>query len=134
VKKLTIINNKNYERRHSMKTSIIAYLFLFVFCVVQASAQECDPECVNGDCIALNTCMCYAGWAGAICDQPVCDPECVNGDCTAPDTCMCYAGWAGAICDQPATGIPTLSEWGIIIFMAVILGIGVVILRKRRMV
>jgi len=32
------------------------------------------------------------------------------------------------------TGIPTLSEWGMIILITVILGIGVMILRKRRIV
>ena len=34
---------------------------------------------------------------------------------------------------QSETPIPTLTEWGIIIFMMVIMGIGVMILRKRRM-
>ena len=37
------------------------------------------------------------------------------------------AGWPSS-----STSIPTVSEWGIIIFMTVIMGIGVVILRKRR--
>lgn len=32
----------------------------------------------------------------------------------------------------PSEGIPTLGEWGMIIFMTIILGIGVVIIRKRR--
>ena len=31
------------------------------------------------------------------------------------------------------TGIPSLTEWGMIIFVTVLLGIGVVILRKRRL-
>jgi hypothetical protein len=30
--------------------------------------------------------------------------------------------------------LPTLTEWGVIIFITVMIGIGVVILRKRRMV
>lgn len=30
-------------------------------------------------------------------------------------------------------GVPTLSEWGLIIFMTLIMGIGVMVLRKRRM-
>jgi len=34
--------------------------------------------------------------------------------------------------DCAATGTPTLSEWGMIIFMTIIMGIGVVVLRKRR--
>jgi hypothetical protein len=32
-----------------------------------------------------------------------------------------------------ATSIPTLSEWGTIIFITVMMGIGVMILRKRKM-
>ena len=39
------------------------------------------------------------------------------------------AGWPGS-----STSIPTVSEWGIIIFMTLMMGIGVVILRKRRVV
>ena len=34
---------------------------------------------------------------------------------------------------QTAAAIPTLNEWGLIIFMTVMVGIGVMILRKRRM-
>jgi hypothetical protein len=41
----------------------------------------------------------------------------------------------GDVCELPsAAAIPTLSEWGIIIFMTIILGIGVVTLVRRRMV
>ncbi len=31
------------------------------------------------------------------------------------------------------TPVPTLTEWGIIIFMTLMMGIGVMVLRKRRM-
>jgi hypothetical protein len=40
----------------------------------------------------------------------------------------------GDACDTGDTAIPTLSEWGMIIFMTFILGIGVVTLLRRRMV
>jgi hypothetical protein len=41
----------------------------------------------------------------------------------------------GDECDTvPSAAIPTLSEWGIIIFMTIILGLGVVTLVRRRMV
>lgn len=40
----------------------------------------------------------------------------------------------GNACDWEGTAIPTLSEWGIIIFMTLILGISVVMLLRRRMV
>jgi len=38
------------------------------------------------------------------------------------------AGWPGS-----SASIPTVSEWGIIMFVTVIMGIGVMVLRKRRM-
>jgi hypothetical protein len=40
----------------------------------------------------------------------------------------------GDACDTGEAAIPTLSEWGIIIFMTIIMGIGVVTLVRRRMV
>jgi hypothetical protein len=41
----------------------------------------------------------------------------------------------GDVCELPsAADIPTLSEWGLIIFMTIILGMGVVTLVRRRMV
>jgi hypothetical protein len=40
----------------------------------------------------------------------------------------------GDVCDTGETAIPTLSEWGLIIFMTIILGISVVVLSRRRMV
>jgi hypothetical protein len=42
----------------------------------------------------------------------------------------------GGVCggEIPPSAIPTLSEWGMIIFMTIILGVGVVTLLRRRMV
>jgi len=40
----------------------------------------------------------------------------------------------GDVCDTGDVTIPTLGEWGIIIFMSIIIGIGVVTLLRRRMV
>lgn len=40
----------------------------------------------------------------------------------------------GNACDWEGTAIPTLSEWGMIIFMTLILGIGVVTIMKRRII
>ena len=49
---------------------------------------------------------------------------------TADDTC------SNGVCTGNPVGaaIPTLSEWGMIIFMTIILGIGVVVLVRRRSV
>jgi hypothetical protein len=40
----------------------------------------------------------------------------------------------GGACGVSPTGIPTLSEWGMIIFMTVILGAGALTLVRRRIV
>ena len=40
----------------------------------------------------------------------------------------------GDVCDTGEAAIPTLSEWGMIIFMTILLGIGIVTLVRRRMV
>jgi len=63
---------------------------------------------------------------------------CVSGECRAgTNPCTTYAtcNEDTDTCDPiPATGIPTLSEWGMIIFMTIVMGIGVVTLFKRRMI
>lgn len=41
---------------------------------------------------------------------------------------------ADALVHQTVAAIPTLTEWGLIIFMTVMMGIGVMVLRRRRMV
>lgn len=61
----------------------------------------CDPACVQGECVAPDTCRCEDGWEGASCADAVCDPACVEGACTAPDVCTCDAGWEGVLCDAP---------------------------------
>jgi F0F1-type ATP synthase assembly protein I len=40
----------------------------------------------------------------------------------------------GDVCDTGETAIPTLSEWGMIIFMMIMLGIGIATILRRRMV
>ena len=53
--------------------------------------------------------------------------------------CICEDGWFGETCsinpcDTGDAAIPTLSEWGMIIFMTMLLGIGVVTILRRRMI
>jgi hypothetical protein len=97
------------------------------------------------------------GWAdpGAIIISQVCycaiDAHCDDGNfcngtetCDAPN-CMCEPSTnpcpADTTCNEDtdtcdpiltAASIPTLSEWGIIIFMTIIMGLGVVTLVRRR--
>jgi hypothetical protein len=98
------------------------------------------------------------GWAdpGSIIISQVCycaiDAHCDDGlFCNGVETCdalncTCQAGTnpcpAETTCNEAtdrcdpiltASSIPTLSEWGMIIFMTIILGIGVVTLVRRRM-
>jgi hypothetical protein len=46
-------------------------------------------------------CLCFYGWEGADCSQPISDPPCVNGFPIAPNVCRCDLGWTGIICDVP---------------------------------
>ena len=60
-----------------------------------------------------------------------------NGELSANNTNEGHTNYVwpvrGETCEVP-TAIPTLSEWGVIIFMTLIMGIGVVILYRCRIV
>ena len=61
----------------------------------------CDEKsCVNGFCIAEDTCQCDEGWQGDTCSTPICDPSCVNGICSFHGVCTCYTGWTGSLCED----------------------------------
>jgi len=66
------------------------------------------------------------------CDAPNCTCEPATNPCPIDTTCNEDTD----TCDPILTSasIPTLSEWGMIIFMMIILGIGVVTLLRRRVV
>jgi hypothetical protein len=65
------------------------------------------------------------------CDASNCTCDAGTNPCPTDTTCNEDTD----TCDQiPPTGIPTLSEWGIIFFMTIILGIGIVTLLRRRTV
>ena len=49
-----------------------------------------------------------------------------------PDQTDTNGDGIGDVCDTGVEAIPTLSEWGMIIFMTIILGISVVMLYRRR--
>lgn len=57
---------------------------------------QCPGGCINGNCVAPNTCACKPGWtldkAGKVC-TPHCSHPCLNGECTGPDTCTCRPGY-----------------------------------------
>lgn len=44
-------------------------------------------------------CECFAGFAGAACEEIKCQDDCSgNGLCVGPDTCQCEDGWGGLHC------------------------------------
>ena len=58
----------------------------------------------NGDCLAINTCLCKAGYKGSTCNQYSCNlvSNCMNrGQCTGPNVCTCQSGYTGASCNTP---------------------------------
>jgi len=98
-----------------------------------------DSDVIPGQIVISEVCDCTTD---ADCD----DGNFCNGVETCDGACGCDVGSnpcpTDTTCNEdtdtcdpiPATGIPTLSEWGMIIFMTIILGIGVVTLVRRRMV
>jgi hypothetical protein len=92
-----------------------------VIVISQVCYCEIDAHCDDGlFCNGAETC-----------DAPNCMCEPATNPCPTDTVCNEDTNTCDPI---PATGIPTLSEWGIIIFMTIILGIGVVTLVRRRMV
>jgi hypothetical protein len=106
------------------------------FCTVN---DTCDNGTCGGtskDCSPLDD-QCNVGICDTVTGNCVQDPAPHNGNScddgkgiTLNDTC------SDGVCtgDIGATSIPTLSEWGMIIFMTIIMGLGVVLLSRRRMV
>ncbi|GKT31303.1 tenascin-N isoform X1, partial [Aduncisulcus paluster] len=75
------------------------------------SGADCTEELCsnmpkgNGACIDGSP-VCYYGWTGDDCDEPVCEPTCPNyhGTCTYVDggpKCVCNDYFTGIGCDIP---------------------------------
>jgi deleted-in-malignant-brain-tumors protein 1 len=68
----------------------------------------CDPQCVNGACVANDTCQCPEDFTGSICEIPVNTPCDVNvcqhgGNCSQhvfTRTCECPPGFTGSYCEE----------------------------------
>lgn len=57
----------------------------------------CREPCVNGRCIAPDTCQCnpnhYLSVESIFYCKPKCSKRCVNSNCTAVDTCTCFENY-----------------------------------------
>jgi hypothetical protein len=115
-------------------TATMLLLLSVFFAPNAAQAQTCfglsydDPQVcsANGACIGQDTCVCYNGWEGALCqshkiscygiyyDVPdVCGG---NGSCVSYDVCQCNNGWEGNSCSTYKLPTPCTSytdgAWG----------------------
>jgi hypothetical protein len=107
-----------------------------VLCTVDDTCNNGACSGIGKDCSSLND-QCNAGICDTGTGNCIENPTPYNGNScddgsqgTLNDTCsdgVC----AGSI---GAASIPTLSEWGMIIFMTIIVGISVIVLSRRRMV
>jgi hypothetical protein len=100
--------------------------------VCEDGTTPCDEDSPDCDGIVGGTCNLSAG--------ETCEVVCwiVPGgvDCQAPhyeDGGDGY-GYAEITTSEPPPPVPTLTEWGMISFMTIMMGTGVMILRKRRRV
>ncbi|XP_076395386.1 uncharacterized protein LOC100879168 [Megachile rotundata] len=66
----------------------------------------CDPDCVNGQCIEPDTCLCFVDYTRSETRDHVCEPictNCVHGTCKEPNVCVCDDGYKmnenGTICE-----------------------------------
>ncbi|GKT30480.1 hypothetical protein ADUPG1_005512, partial [Aduncisulcus paluster] len=86
------------------------------------SGADCTEELCsnmpkgNGACIDGSP-VCYYGWTGDDCDEPVCSLQCApgNGECVFVDdlpACECYSGWTGIGCDIPTCNSDTDCGYG----------------------
>jgi hypothetical protein len=98
-------------------------------------------DTVNGQIVISQVCYCTidedcddGNFCNGVetCDAPNCMCEPATDPCPADTTCNEDTDTCNPILTEAS--VPTLSEWGMIIFMMIILGIGVVTLFRRRVV
>jgi hypothetical protein len=72
---------------------------------MDCSTAVCYPNCINGECIDPNVCVCDPGWTGLICQIGICE-KCKFGVCTSPEACDCFYGYTGHSCDVAVSWPP----------------------------
>ena len=102
--------------------SLVTYSPIFAQCdIAQAAGNTgypADPVCEATIC-AGDTFCCNVTWDAICVDQVVLSPDC----------CGCVSSPDPAVCAAP---VPTLGEWGIILFTLLLLNMGVVFMIRRR--
>ncbi len=100
-----------------------------------------DNDLLDGGCHYTTQAECLDSYSGIwnpnqTCDDydVICSPNrgaCVleNGQCVDTTPILCAGEWAPGACPQP---VPTLNQWGLIAFMAVLLGVALMRLRRRK--
>jgi len=97
-------------------------------------------DTVNGQIVISQVCYCTidedcddGNFCNGVetCDAPNCMCEPATDPCPADTTCNEDTDTCNPILTEAS--VPTLSEWGLIIFLTIIMGIGVVALVRRRM-
>jgi hypothetical protein len=103
------------DGQESLVLKVIPFMMLFYSrfsVIISLSIAIClNVTCVNGQCMAPETCTCSGNWAGANCTScaagweakncltPICSAGCDHGTCKAPSTCDCLSHWTGNLCN-----------------------------------
>jgi syndecan 4 len=101
----------------------------------EATGAECtvDADCTGEVCEDVDNCPTTPNPDQANSDGDSLGDACDNcPNVTNQDQADSDGDGVGDACEQVTAAVPTLSEWGMIIFMTIILGIGVVTLLRRR--
>ena len=74
----------------------------------------CEPPCLNGACVANNTCHCSAGYSGPQCDRVDNPVPCDLNPCARGDVCAMLAGSHVCTpnCSQDPAASPLCSAQG----------------------
>lgn len=91
---------------HRTDAATLTYSYR-VTCQPNYYGEQCNVFCRPRDdvyghytCSEQGNILCYPGWQGHYCVDPICAPGCQQGNCSRPNECNCRLGWQGSSCDQ----------------------------------
>ncbi|MHC4697179.1 MAG: DUF4215 domain-containing protein [Planctomycetota bacterium] len=112
--------------------------------------EECDDDNTQGGEGCSSTCMVENGWEctgepsacaeicgdGIIVGSEGCDDDNAHGGDGCSPTCRVEVGWectgAPSVCTLPTSGIPAVSEWGLIVLTLLAMVLATIMLARRR--